>query len=626
MPSIFNTLNIGYTGLSAAQNGIDTTGHNIVNANVDGYSRQKVIQSAATPISSKIGNVGNGVDVTNIKRVFDNFVFDQYSKSSSSKEYSDFEHKTLDELSTYFPEVDGVGVKADLQEYYKMWQTFSDNPDNDSIKLALAKQTQTLTQHIALNQNQVKSLQKQVNDELDVNIKEVNTLTKELASLNISIDKAEAGSKYSANDLRDKRNIIERSLSRLIGATVNNGALSSDIKIDSSSNTRSGSYTLSINGFNIVDGSSYHPLVADNSKNPNGFYSISYERQDGVKIPLEETITGGKIGAILDLRGGILDTTSGVPNDGIIQKSVSQMDAFAKSLIESSNNLYASTSTTRMESNQLDIDSATPLLNTNLNIKKGSFDLVVYDVDGNTVAKRAINIDSSTTMAGVAGSNSIQAQVEAVKDDNGDNNASDDINSFINFNWATPASGVNTLELTLKPPNDSSGYSFAIDDVLSDSNFSSGTNFAGALGLHKFLDGDNATNIRLNKIFSDNPTKISAGLSAISGDNRVALDMVQNQFEKYDHKVVDQVYNTTSLGMFDVVATEVGISANSAKSKNDAISTQFNAIKLEYDSVSRVNIDEEMTNLIKYQTSYGASAKLIKTVDEMMQTLLGLKQ
>ena len=104
------------------------------------------------------------------------------------------------------------------------------------------------------------------------------------------------------------------------------------------------------------------------------------------------------------------------------------------------------------------------------------------------------------------------------------------------------------------------------------------------------------------------------------------IQSIKNQFEKYDHKVVDQVYNTTSLGMFDVVATEVGISANSAKSKNDAISTQFNAIKLEYDSVSRVNIDEEMTNLIKYQTSYGASAKLIKTVDEMMQTLLGLKQ
>ncbi|HFB53875.1 MAG TPA: hypothetical protein ENJ67_04005, partial [Sulfurimonas autotrophica] len=53
---------------------------------------------------------------------------------------------------------------------------------------------------------------------------------------------------------------------------------------------------------------------------------------------------------------------------------------------------------------------------------------------------------------------------------------------------------------------------------------------------------------------------------------------------------------------------------------------QFNSTELEYNSVSKVSIDEEMTNLIKYQTSYGAAAKVITTVDQMMQTLLGIKQ
>jgi len=53
---------------------------------------------------------------------------------------------------------------------------------------------------------------------------------------------------------------------------------------------------------------------------------------------------------------------------------------------------------------------------------------------------------------------------------------------------------------------------------------------------------------------------------------------------------------------------------------------QFNATELEYYSVSKVSIDEEMTNLIKYQTSYGAAAKVITTIDQMMDTLLGIKQ
>ena len=173
MASIFNSLNIGYTGLNAAQVGINTTGHNIANAEVDGYTRQRVITAAATPITSRPGQVGNGTNIEDIKRVFDNFVFDRYTSVSSDKEYSDYETQQLETLSTYFPEIDGVGIKADLSEYYNMWQTFSDNPDNDAIKVALAKQTTTLSQHIKQTQNQVLGLQSQINEQLSVNVNEV---------------------------------------------------------------------------------------------------------------------------------------------------------------------------------------------------------------------------------------------------------------------------------------------------------------------------------------------------------------------------------------------------------------------------------------------------------------------
>ena len=100
MPAIFNTLNIGYSGLSAAQVGINTTGHNISNAEVEGYTRQRVIQSAQTPLFSGPGNVGNGTKIQDIARVFDNFVFDRYTSVSSDKEYSEFTQQTLEELST----------------------------------------------------------------------------------------------------------------------------------------------------------------------------------------------------------------------------------------------------------------------------------------------------------------------------------------------------------------------------------------------------------------------------------------------------------------------------------------------------------------------------------------------
>ena len=625
MASIYNALNIGYSGLNASQIGIDTTSQNIANAESEGYTRQRVITAAATPLSKYPGQVGNGAEVTNITRVFDNFVFDRYNAISADKEYSDYEKKTLETLSTYFPEIDGVGVKADLSEYYNMWQTFADNPSNDSVKTALVKQTETLTQSITQTQDQIQNLQMQVNNDIAADINEVNDLASQLADLNIQIDTAESNG-ATANDLRDKRNVLERSLSRLIGADVNQGQLESNIEIDSNSNIRTGSYTLSVNGFNIVDGNTFHPLKLTNDGNAAGFYSISYERQDGTLIPMEESINGGEVGAALDLRGGTIDTTSGMPTDGTIQKTIAQMDAFAKGLIESTNNLYAQNSTTNMQSNIVDFSGSEPLVNSGLNLNQGSFDVVVYDIDGNEVSRRGVNIDSGTTMEGGAGSNSIEDQLARTIDDNNDNNANNDIDDIIGFNFATSASGDTILDMSINSEFQSLGYTFAIEDNLTDDSFSSGTNFAGALGMGRYFDGDDASNIRVKKEYRDNPTHISAGYTNSSGDNQLALDMVQQQFENYDFQVGEEMYNTTTYGMFDITATYVGISTNSAITRNETVTTQFNATEIEYFSVSKVSIDEEMTNLIKYQTAYSASAKIITTIDQMMQTLLGIKQ
>jgi len=250
---------------------------------------------------------------------------------------------------------------------------------------------------------------------------------------------------------------------------------------------------------------------------------------------------------------------------------------------------------------------------------------MVYDLDGNEVATREINIDAATSMSGPS-LNSIEEQIDAEVDDNGDGNANNDIDDYVQFNFAPSATGELGLDLSMDALFESQGYTFAIVDNLPTDDYSSGTNFAGALGLGRFLDGDDASNIDLNFELRDNPTKISAGYAGTAGDNRVALNMVQQQFESYDFYVGDQTYDATMYGMFDITATYVGTETNSAITRNETVSTQFNATQMEYYSVSRVSIDEEMTNLIKYQTSYGAAAKVITTIDQMMQTLLGIKQ
>lgn len=628
MSSIFNALHIGYSGLNASQAGINTTSHNITNAESEGYTRQRVVTAAATPVKMAPGNVGNGTEVMEITRIFDSFVYDRYTATASNKEFSDFEKKTLEELSTYFPEIDEVGIKTDLKEFYNLWQSFSDNPDNDSIKIALVKQTETLTDHIAHTRDKVRTLQEQVNEELRVDIEEVNSVAKELADLNTAINIAEAGEGYDANDLRDKRNTLEMRLAKLVGANTSYGQIESNIQIASELNSRTGSYSVSINGFNIVDGSTFHPLHISKENSPDGMYEISYERQDGKLVPMEEIISGGEVGAILKLRGKSADPDTKVLSGGVLQDTLNQLDTFAAGLIQATNNIYAETPKTNLQSNTLELGPNTSLFNSSLNIKEGAFDLVVYDIDGNEVASRAININIATTMTGVSGSNSIEGQILLQKDDNGDLNATNDIDDFFKngFDYKPEQTGGYKMSLSLDPAYVGQGYTFSIRDSLKTVEFDSGSNFAGALGLNRFFDGDDAGSIRVNDEIKENPDTLRAGTSFLSGDNSVAINMIQSQYENYDFEVGNQVFRTTTYGMFDVIATGVGTQTNAAIFKNDTVTAQFNATELEYSSISKVSIDEEMTNLIRYQTSYGAAAKIITTVDQMMQTLLGLKQ
>lgn len=616
MASIFNALHIGYSGLNAAQIGIDTTGHNISNAETEGYTRQRVVTASATPISIDPGQRGNGTQITEIARVFDQFVFNRYATASQNKEYSDTLKKTLEELSSYFPEIDKIGIKNDLQGYFDAWQSFASNPDNNALKVALAEQTTTLTQHIQETRSQISSLQYSLNDQLEVNIDEVNRIAEQIAGLNKSINEAEAGGVNNANDLRDQRNQLEMTLSKLVGSKVTTGQIESRNTLDSNIAESDGSYTIQVGGFNLVDGGSFHPIGIDSTGNKNGYIDLFYQRQDGVRIPFLSTITTGKVGALLELRGSVIGDNGEFEN-GFLQETINSLDTFARGIIETTNSIYGQSAVTSMRSNELTLDAGDTLVGSESTIQKGSFNVIVYDINGEKVAERLINIDDSTVMQDSPLSlNSILGQFDQTLnnlDDNDDNNAINDIDDMLQANYTS-----NQLEISFKSAYDGKGYKFAIED--------NGTNFAGATGINRFFDGTSAKNIALNSIFKSDSTQISGFKSPANGDNQTALDMVELQFASVMFQNGSDVSNDTLYGYFDALVTTVGTKTNSAILANESITAQYNAVKQEYDSVSKVSIDEELANLIRYQTSYGAAAKIITTIDQMMTTLLGIKQ
>ena len=626
---LFSTLNTGVSGLKASELATSVTGHNISNANNDYYTRQRVVTEASTPLHTIPGDVGTGVSVTTIARIHDEFTYTRLKDSSNSLSYDSFTKKSLEEVAKYFPDLDGVGVASDIQNYFASWNDLASNPDDASQKIALVQNSITLSNNLKISRDNVRALQDSINDQLKTNLDEVNRIGEQIAELNKSIARTESIEPNRANDLRDQRDKLELTLADLLDFSVFKGDMISENVLDANLTDRGSAYHLNIAGHSFVDGFTFHPLEISNTKSESSYYQIYSVSQDGSKVEITDKINGGKVGSMLDLRGRNIDiaTGSSYPTDGVLQGYIDDLDAFAKTFVEQTNNLYARSAQPRMSSfeNELLKDN-TPLTQYSNSLNEGSFDVVMYDKQGNEVGRKTINIDITTTMKSIddgtgnliPNPNSIVSQFNSDSDDNNDNNSLNDIDDRFSatYNYDTT---VGTGKLTFEPKDELAGYTIAIED--------NGTNFAGVIGLSPFLVGDSATNMDVASKYREDPSRLNAYSAPIDGNNDVANKMVQMQYDKLNfYRANNSVVNETIEGFYRAITTNISTDGETAGRDYDTSTALFNTINSEFQSISGVNVDEELANLMKYQASYGANAKVISTIDQMLNTLLGIKQ
>jgi flagellar hook-associated protein 1 FlgK len=616
MPSIFHGLNSGYTGLKAARLGIDTAGHNITNAETEGYTRQRVVQQTSTPLHVTPGDVGSGTVINQIVRIHDEFVYKRYKESTQDKEESDFLRKQLEELSSLFPDIDNVGLKNDLFNYQNAWSSLAEQPDKTAQKVVLAQTTITLVRNITDTRQRVEEFQDNLDHQVEIIVNDINSIGERIAEINKIVREVEQTEGNNANDLLDERGRLELTLSKLIGNTVAKQNLSTDAYNSTSINDTAGMFNININGYSFVDGVSFHPLVVERGEFRNGMREIYYERQDGQKFSIMNEISGGKLGAVLQLRGNRLDEDTGQATTGYYQEVLNDLDTFAGKLIQVTNNIYAESASERLQSNKMTtVTATTPLMSRDdLSINAGSFDAIVYDGDGNEVARKTITIDPTTQFGDDSTSGSIVWQFRQDTDDNEDNNMTND---FEDYYTAKFIDGDFVLEKESSVEN--ATFTVAIED--------NGTNFAGAIGLNRFFDGDDAETISLNSDLAYNSSLIAANKSPVAGNNEVANKMLQAQYDDQDFEVGQFITKTdTFSGYLDSIVTGIATKTEEARTKDDTFQAQLETIQLSYEATSKVDIDEELISLTKYQTAYSAAAKVITTIDQVLETLLGIKR
>ena len=621
--SLFSTLGTGTSGLKASEMGISVAGHNISNANNEYYTRQRLVTQASTPLDTTPGSIGTGVSVTTIVRIHDEFVYSRLKDSSGNLSYDSFMKKSLEEVARYFPDLQDVGLGVDIQNYFASWNDLASNSNDGAQKIALVQNAQTLSTNLKSSRDNIRALQDSINEQLKTNVDEINRIGKEIAELNKAIGRVESLDTNRANDLRDQRDQLELTLSNLVDVSVFKGDLLTENTIDANLTDRGTGYHMNIAGNSLVDGMTFHPLVIENSSNESNYYSIYSESQDGSRVEVTEKLVGGKVGAMLDLRGRHIDPeeNSGFPSDGVLQKYIDDLDTFANTFIEQTNNVYASSAQTQMNSKyNKDLKSSSTLQTFSSNIKDGTFDVVIYDKSGKEVARKEISINATTSMSDDTHTPSIVSQFNSNSDDNNDNNSTNDVDDYFkayySFNDVT-----NEGQLNFQPNSEYSldGYTIAVEDH--------GTNFAGVIGLSQFLEGDSASDMNVALKYREDPDKLNGFSAPIEGNNDVANAMVQLQYESFDFARKNGATITESIeGFYRFVTTEIATDGESINRRYETSEALYNTINLEFQSISGVNVDEELTDLIKFQAAYGANAKVITTIDQMLNTLLGIKQ
>lgn len=605
---IFATLHTGVTGLKASEVQIATTGNNISNANATFYTRQRVVQTTNGYITTGGVQVGTGTAIESIVRLHDEHAYFKLKNASTQQEYTGYLGQVLEEISQRFPDLKNTGILNNLENYNKAWNDFASNPNENATKIALVNATKTLAESVNEAHSTLKKIQQKVNDDIKSTVEEINRIGEEIAHINKQIYGEEALPTDHANELRDRRDELELTLSKLVSAVASKNEIVQDNRFEQTITDPGHHYNLSVEGFSIVDGVNFHPLKLDYD-DKNKSYSIYYQTPDEKIHDLTAKLKGGQLGAQLDLRGRDYDKLEGAYDNGILQGYIDSLNTFSKTLINETNNLYAASAKNSATSDYLEgLTGDVPLMNYDRTIQAGSFDIVIYDEKGTEKVRKTITIDVATTM------NDLMRQINANTDDNNDKNAGNDVDDFINASFSFDSkSNSGLFQINAKK-----GFKVSLEDK--------GTNFAGAFSVGGFFSGKDASDIRVKESLLSDPSTVRASKNGVDSGNDMANQIIQLQYNKVSFYNKDGTID--ELTMEEYYRKFTGKIASDGENNNvihKSNMTLYNSVYAEYQSKSGVNTNEELAALIQWQSSYGAAAKIVSTVDQMLDTLLGLK-
>ncbi|MBQ2571267.1 MAG: flagellar hook-associated protein FlgK, partial [Treponema sp.] len=289
MAGSFGGIEIGKRSLMAHQVQINTAGHNISNADTEGYSRQRVHIKEFDPLyrpdlerAEVAGQIGQGTDVQAIKRVRDELLDTRIVAQTNQETYWGTRDKYIQMLEQIYMEPDEISIRSNMDKYWEGWQELSLYPDTDAARQAVVTRGESLTNSIQQRNKSLVAITDQVNSDIIGTVKQVNDYARQIAALSDEIVRVR-GMGDNPNDLEDRRDLLVEKLGGLINVTIDR--------------SDPDEYLVHTNGEIIVQGSIARQVETVSNPNNNGYVDLRWQ-----DTQLEAYFPGGSLGALMDLR------------------------------------------------------------------------------------------------------------------------------------------------------------------------------------------------------------------------------------------------------------------------------------------------------------------------------------
>ncbi|QHT63451.1 flagellar hook-associated protein FlgK [Paenibacillus lycopersici] len=502
MTSTFHSLETAKRSLFAQQTTINTIGHNIANANTEGYSRQRVTLTTSRPMeafgmnrSVAAGQLGTGVEATAITRVRTAFLDDQYRNQNKFVGSWSVQADTLSKLEAIVNEPSDSGIRSVMDKFYQAWSDLSKDPENVTGRKIVRETALALTDAFNQTSKQLQDLSADLTSSIDVKATEVNSYLDTIASLNTEIRRIESLGD-DANDLQDQRDLLVDKLSQIVNVQV--------------TKTPDG-YTVAMGDTNLVNGGTATPVTS-------ATLEAAYQRGQ---------LNSGEVYGMF------------VSRDVYVADYQKQLDTLANTLANG------------------DIEVTIPA--------------------GSVLPGTTTPLATATTMT-VKGIN-----------------------------------GLHKLGYTMDDPATAATDFFTFDSSAS---------------------GITAASIRLNPVIAGDTNKIATSMRTINaagtdtvvkGNNSLALlmsELGEVKF-KFDQSATGNgISEATINNFYSSMVGALGVQSQEAQRQYANSAAQLDQVESTRQSVSGVSLDEEMSDLVKFQHAYSAAARFMTTFDQMLEKLI----